>query len=249
MKRKILINPKYEYLRSFITALPDTFSQNGKIIYQSRNELRVFEKEGLSLNVKRFGIPLFFNRIIYNCFRLPKALRAYEYALKLQRLDISTPEAVGCICINHNGLLGSCYFISLQVPYTRRFYEFGISPIEGKEEIIRAFAQYTARMHEAGVYHKDYSPGNILFDINKGKPEFCVVDINRMKFGPVGIKEGCANFARLWGQQPFFRILATEYAEARHFDTAQCIQLVLHYRQKFWKHYSRRHPPEFQLDI
>lgn len=64
MKKKILINPKYEHLRSFITSLPDTFSQNGKVIYQSRNELRVFEKAGLSLNVKQFGIPLFFNRII-----------------------------------------------------------------------------------------------------------------------------------------------------------------------------------------
>ena len=60
---------------------------------------------------------------------------------------------------------------------------------------------------------------------------------------------GCANFARLWGQQPFFRILATEYAAARHFDAEVCIKWVLHYRQKFWKAYSQRHPPEFQLDL
>ena len=75
-----------------------------------------------------------------------------------------------------------------------------------------AFAEFTARLHEAGILHLDYSPGNILYDKIGEEYHFSLVDINRMHFGEVDIKKGCANFARLWGQTPFFILLGKEYA-------------------------------------
>ena len=44
--------------------------------------------------------------------------------------------------------------------------------------------------------HRDYSPGNILFDKIDGEYHFMLVDINRMSFGKISIDMGCANFAR-----------------------------------------------------
>jgi len=55
--------------------------------------------------------------------------------------------------------------------------------------------------------HRDYSPGNILFDKIDGEYHFMLVDINRMSFGKISIDMGCANFARLWGQKAFFELL------------------------------------------
>ncbi len=39
--RKIKINPKYEYLRSFIESIPDVFEEKGREIYKSRNTIKV----------------------------------------------------------------------------------------------------------------------------------------------------------------------------------------------------------------
>ncbi len=249
MAIKIIIHPAYEHLRPFISRIPETFSQEGITIYKGRNEIRVVERDGLQLNIKQFGLPLFINRIVYSYWRKPKAERAYNYALKLQEKGINTPAPVAYIRVKNWGLLDKCYFASLQVPYSRRFYEFGTPPIESKEDIIRAFAHFTAYLHTSGIYHKDYSPGNILFDIIDGKPEFCIVDINRMVFGPVNMKKGCANFARLWGQKPFFLLIAEEYANIRHFDVNMCKKLILRYRKKFWKQSMKKYTPKFELDL
>ena len=69
------------------------------------------------------------------------------------------------------------------------------------------------------------------------------------QIGEVDIKKGCANFARLWGQTPFFILLGKEYARSRGMDEEECVRLVLHYRKKFWNRYRRRHQVWFQLDI
>ena len=249
MNIQVVLRPEYEYLRPFIVALPDRFCREGEVIYKGRNEIRVMESHGMTLNVKQFGVPIFFNRVAYSFFRSPKAQRAYEYALVLGEKQIPTPEPIAYIILKKNGLQEKSYFISRQVDYSRRFYEFGTNALEGNEDIVRALARFTTNMHEAEVYHRDYSPGNILFDRVDGGVAFCVVDINRMRFGKVSVEKGCANFARLWGQQPFFRLLAGEYARCRHADPDRCVKWVFHYREKFWKRYRKRHTVMFDLDL
>lgn len=65
--RKIKINPKYEYLRSFIESIPDVFEEKGREIYKSRNTIKVMNTpEGLSINVKRYHIPHGLNQMIYS---------------------------------------------------------------------------------------------------------------------------------------------------------------------------------------
>lgn len=232
MQTTIIINPHYEHLRQFIEQLPDHFLQTGEYIHKGRNQIKKFNIDNLTVNVKRYRIPFFVNRIIYNNFRPTKAKRAYEYALRLRNLNINTPEPVAYITRTKCGILEFCYFISIQVSYPRRCYEFGDAPLQSIAPVIKALARYTAHLHDLEIYHRDYSPGNILFDEINGKWEFCIVDINRMGFGKVDIKDGCKNFARLWGNTDMFRLLAQEYAIARHFDPNECVRLVLKYRNE-----------------
>lgn len=249
MTSHITLNPLYENLRTFISELPQNFSHAGKVMYRERNEIRVVEKEGIQLNIKEFCIPVFPNRIIYHLFRPTKARRAYEYAFRLRKAGFNTPEPIAFVLTWHGGLLGKSYFVSRQVDYPRRFYEFGIEPLQGKEDIVRAFGAFTARLHNAGIFHKDYSPGNILFDLKNGHTEFCLVDINRMEFGPVSLEKGCKSFARLWGKETFFRIAAEAYAQGRHFSPEICTARILEYRHKFWSRYRRHRPVKFELDL
>ena len=220
---KIVVNPTYEHLRKFIESVPDTFEREGRIIYSGRNLIKVMEVDGIEINVKRYGIPALANRIVYSFFRTPKGKRAFEYPQMLLQKGVETPAPIAYIEERKCGLINYSYFVSMQSPYQRNFYEFGNADVERCKDLIIAFAQYTANLHQAGIMHRDYSPGNILFDRIDGEYHFMLVDINRMTFGEISVDMGCANFARLWGQKAFFEMLAKEYAKARHADEAHCV--------------------------
>ena len=239
---KIIINPAYRHLTAFVESIPQRFSTEGETIYKSRNEIKVFETNGIKINVKQYKVPIFLNRIIYTFFRKTKAYRAYAYAFRLLAQGFETPSPVACIIIKKAGLIHLSYFISIQSPFTRIMYEFGKGTLDGRTTVIRCLAHYTAKLHDAGIYHKDFSPGNILFQqTDADTTQFSIVDINRMQFCPVSIRKGCANFARLWGNDDMFHLIAREYAAARHADIDDCTRWIFFYWKRFWKKYARFH--------
>ena len=245
---KTIINPKYKELSSFINQIPETFESSGKTIYTGRNLIKVFSVNGIQINVKRYGIPFIFNRIAYRFFRSPKGLRAYQYPFILQEKGIATPESIAYLEERRWGLIRYSYYVSIQSSYTSELYNIGDLEATEITDLITSLARFTADVHAKGVYHKDYSPGNILLEKQEdGTYRFCLVDINRMRFGSVSVEQGCANFARLWGQPSTFRALATEYALQRGADVDQCIDLVMRARVKFWKRISRKRVVKYNL--
>lgn len=244
---KLLLNPEYEHLRAYMADIARHFDASNREVYRGRNVIRVCEAEGQPLYVKRYGIPALPNRLVYTFLRQPKGLRAYRYPQVLLAKGFETPVPVAYVEERRGGLIAHSYFVSLPCPYGRRFYEFGNARAADCADVLRAFARYTARLHEAGVMHLDYSPGNILFDQVDGRWHFSLVDTNRMRFGPVGVERGCRNFARLWGQPEWFRLLADEYAGARGADAADCRRWTMQARERFWRRYARRHEVAYKL--
>ena len=97
------------------------------------------------------------------------------------------------------------------------------------KEILKAIAETTARMHEKGYWHKDYSAGNILFRDDREQIEVEVIDLNRMAFGPIDRGKGCRNFERLPSSNEQLTIIAETYAQIRGFDPKICFQLMRQY--------------------
>lgn len=245
---KTIINPFYQQYESFVHSIHERFGHEGETIYQKRNTIKVFKVGDIYINVKQYQVPHLLNRIAYTWLRPPKATRAYNYGLKLLSKGVCTPEPVAVVLLYKNGLLHTAYFISIQVSFPYTLYILGKAPASDYEALIRALARYTATLHEKQVYHKDYSPGNILYEEVGGAYQFCLVDINRMRFKAVSVKEGCKNFARLWGKTDTFKLLAEEYALARKADPRQCVEWVLHYREQFWQQYAKRHTILFDYE-
>ena len=54
-------------------------------------------------------------------------------------------------------------------------------------------------------------PVTFFFEQLIEKVEVEIIDLNRMRFGNVGIEAGCKNFERLPGTHEMFAILAEEY--------------------------------------
>ncbi|MCQ2193151.1 MAG: lipopolysaccharide kinase InaA family protein [Paludibacteraceae bacterium] len=241
---KIVINPKYKHLTQFVESVPSIFPTQGESIYKARNEIKVFNVDGIAINVKAYKVPIFINRIVYSFFRETKAQRAYDYALKLLSLGVETPAPIAYIIETRGGLVARTYFISLHTPLDGNFRLFGdVSiPFETVRPLAEAFARYTAELHEKQVLHVDYSPGNILFEKKEdGSYRFSLIDINRMKFCEVDEREGCKAFARMWGIEEFFRTVARVYAEARGFDVERCTKLILDFQNEEQAYRDRKY--------
>lgn len=259
--RRILLNTKYEHLRKFVESIPSVMDTEGEYVYGGRRNLikNFTASDGTVLNVKRYKKPNFVSNIIYSSgIRKPKGLRAYTYPQILLSKNIGTPEAVAYIEDRHCGLLYYSYFISVFCPYTHLLYEMGNACPEVYEPVAKSLARFVSHMHEEGVLHQDFSPGNVLWDRREDMQNasnencqyyFCIVDINRMKFGNVSMKEGCKSFARLWGPKRFISLLVREYAVLRGFDADKAENITMTERAKFWKKYSKKREIEFNLEL
>lgn len=251
--RKVRLNPRYRHLEDYILSLPEKMDtgDGGEMIHHGRNTIMMFSApDGILLNVKRYHKPSLLNAFIYSSgIRKAKGLRAYLYPEILLAKDIETPESVAYIEERRWGIIRHSYYISIQCPYGHRLYEIGNAAPEVYEPLAEALAAMTVRMHENGVLHRDFSPGNILWDVKDGKYRFSIVDINRMYFGPVDMRMGCANFARLWGPKRFISLLVAEYARLRGFDVSECERITMERRSRFWKHYMKKRKIEFELEL
>ncbi len=238
---QVVLNPKYENLREWVNSLPEHFDRLGEVIYEDRNCIRTMDTAGLRLCVKRFHAPRGLNKLIYTCLRRPKAQRAYENALRLLGMGIATPTPVAYLLQYKNGLLAESYLVTLESELKQTMYLFRDGVTQGREDLIAAFARFAARLHNAGIRHKDFSPGNILLDKDEQGWHFELVDLNRMHFGHVSLRGGCRNLCRLWGKNDFFEIVAETYAYERGINEQQCLRWIQQARRRFWRHHAHDH--------
>jgi len=198
-------------------------------IHKARNELKILELDGIKSVVKSFKIPHFINRIVYSFFRDSKAKKSYEYALKIGSF---TPKPLAYIEFYEQNLLKQSYFISEEFKYDFTIREPLLEKdFEDREKIFRAFTLFTLELHNARIFHNDYSPGNILIKKQNGEYCFKIVDINRMNFMPLDEDLRAKNFSKLWADDDVLEIIGDEYA--KHYNVSTSFtQKLLDYNNK-----------------
>lgn len=114
--------------------------------------------------------------------------------------------------------------------------------VEGNEDKLSAFARYTAALHQAGILHLDYSPGNILIHQNDANEySFSLVDVNRMQLlSDIDCDTVCRNMCRLCISREVLTYIMTEYASLRGWDVESTVSLALRYSDQFFTHYIYR---------
>ena len=229
---KIVINPNYNQLKSFILNISNTFQTEGEIIYNERNVLKVYAIEGLEVVVKRFKKPHIINQIAYSFFRPSKAERSYEYALKLLEKGISTPTPIAYIEEKRNGLLKYSYYICISESQQSHIRKQMLG--ETNEEFLKALARFIAELHNKVVLDKDLSPGNVLFNEENGVIHFSLIDINRMRFlEKIPLKTRYENFKRISENAEVIKKLAKEYARVCGINEQETILAINKYVSRF----------------
>lgn len=179
----ITINPKYESFRPQIEAMiRGGMPVGAEIIYKGRNTLYATRLGDTTAVVKQFRRPNIVNAYVYTTLRESKAARSYLNAMRMKDLGFLTPEPIAYGETRRGLRLEQSCYISVGLEGATEMRHWEDFPFA--DTLLPAFATEIWKLHKAGVWHKDFSPGNILFtgDARTGY-RFHYVDLNRMEFG------------------------------------------------------------------
>lgn len=247
--RNQIIHHNFKELNSKLKNIVGNFSSSGVVLGEpSRNTIKLFDLNDLTLNVKSFKKPHFVNQIIYGYFRKSKAQRSYEYATILLEKNVGTPKPIAYF-ENRNifGLLDS-YYVSEHLNCDLTYRELLTNQnYEDHEGVLRAFTRFTFDLHEKGVYFLDHSPGNTLIKKNSNNYDFFLVDLNRMKFQKMEFNDRMQNFARLTPIKEMVEVMSDEYAKVSGFEYQKVFSSMWGLTEQFQEGFYRKQRLKKQL--
>jgi hypothetical protein len=208
---------------------------------QDRNSLKLFDFNGVIVNVKSFKVPNIINQIAYRFFRSGKAQRSFEYANKLTKLGIGTPQPIAYYEYKTALLFKKSYYISEHLNYDLTYRELTTDfNYPNHEEILRDFTRFTFDLHEKGINFLDHSPGNTLITKTEFGYEFALVDLNRMEFKSMNIEERIKNFAKLTTHKFMIEIMSDEYAKCTNVNNETIFSIMWDETKKFQEKFHRK---------
>ena len=199
--------------------------EKGEIIYAKRNTLRRYNH----FISKQFATPSLWRGAIYGWFCPSKAKRSFEYA---HRLDTLTPQPIAYREVRYCGVLRESWYVCQKSECKYTFNDLiHNKTFPNRELILQAIGRFTAELYLRGVFHQDYSGGNILFNEDGSKIE--IIDLNRIKFyNKMPLKKGLQLFERLNIDKEALSILGATFAQPLGLDTDFVIDYIIQHRWK-----------------
>ncbi len=233
MRTSIIINPKYDFLKDYIEEVPQRFEALTDVLYDVRNVIKTDEVGGIKLVIKSYHRIYLTNRIRYTFFHPSKAKRAFDHGIQLIQNGFLTPDPVAYIESYEYGLLSRSFFICLYTDFTLLSSHL----TDYDPELMKDLAKFTFDLHHHGIYHMDYSNGNILCKKENGHFKFSLIDNNRMKFGKFSYSRRLKNFRRLGLTETQLTEVAREYSRLEKRDEKEAVELLVRYVRR---HTQRR---------
>ena len=105
--------------------------------------------------------------------------------------------------------------------------------------LFRSLGREMARLHKAGVWMKDFSPGNVLFtcDDDGSSFSFYFVDLNRIEFDTFSPTKLDHMWERILFDREQLAIATRSYAMELGLDPDKVLQSAL----RRWQDYVKRH--------
>jgi len=237
---KYKLHPNFTEFKDELFNIKKVFAKDNEIIHQARNVLKVIPLHGIDTVIKAFRIPNAVNQFAYAYVRKSKAYKSYFNALKLEELGVNTPSPIGFIEFYRNGFFKESFFIAKKFNYDLTMADIRDNPPVDKLPILTAFTKFSYEIHQKGVWHIDYSGGNILINREENTYTFSLVDINRMEFKTIEGYDGLENFNKFWFNEEDLTFIAKTYANLANLDEDKAINEIILQDKQLKEHVLRR---------
>lgn len=242
---RIQVTEPYKPYQSQVTELPEKIICGGETLNIGRNltkKISISNANGKSIDVvvKSFAIPNRIRGYIDTKFRQSKALRSKNNAERLLEMGVQTPDPIACIEKLKFHCLHQSFYISRYWDHNYDLGSFlyrGVSSGANTQVLLYEISRFTAKQHELGIKHLDYNPGNILTRSNGDSFEFCLVDLNRLRFTNLSREDRITGLVRLSTSAEYMKTIGSHYAVFSRTDPVEFCRLLKEKHTQFW---SRR---------
>ena len=136
---------------------------------------------------------MFFKQYLYrspidflkHIFRPSRAKRAAAAAVMLAQHGLSTPEVVAIGQLKIAGLAIKTFVITRSIENAKDLYacldDVIQGPVSQRHKFLTDLGTTIGTMHNAGIFHGDLRPGNVMARIQEGKWKFYFLDNERTK--------------------------------------------------------------------
>jgi tRNA A-37 threonylcarbamoyl transferase component Bud32 len=221
------INPAFAEIAEYILNIDSGFSAVKSIIENRRNDIRIDNVKEFCLVIKSFKGMYWPNRVAYSFVRKSKARRSFETSMRLESMGFRVSIPVAYVDYYKFGILQSSYFISLHVQHED--FQGSLYRYTSSHQIGKLFAGFAFQLHAAGVYHTDFSKGNVLCMREGDRIYFALVDLNRVRFQCANYRSGLKTLSKLGITQHHFEeilMIYTQLWSESFSDALQTIQAV-----------------------
>ncbi|HPD61559.1 MAG TPA: lipopolysaccharide kinase InaA family protein [Thermodesulfobacteriota bacterium] len=173
-----LLNP--ETLAGFNPLKEET---NTRLILKGR-----WDNSSEPLVIKIFKRPYFFDQVKY-LFRPPRSRKEWQIAQKLSAMGIATPLPVAYVALRSWRFLRKDIIVFREISDGEPLIHWTESniikkaiPFTERKEVIRTLGHFVRRIHDQGIFSKDFHQGNILVKTEPAKPPlFYLVDLHSIQ--------------------------------------------------------------------
>ena len=241
MNKLSSINDKYFSFQEKINLFVKNFNQEGELIKDSRNTVKVFKIDDLQINIKRFKRPNFINRLVYSFFRSTKACRSFLYANKLLDYDILTPDPIAYFENSKCFIINDSFYVCKNIDYDFDMkHVFENKQLESRDKLIKKFVLFTHKLHENGVIFLDHSTSNTIIKKVDGDYKLFLIDLNRMKFKKMTFEDRLKNFKRLNLSDDSIKKVSHFYSEIVNVNKDLIFEKIKKYSYNFQLNRNKR---------
>ena len=241
---RIFVNEKYKSYYHQITELPENLVENGETIYVRRNltkKISITNTRGetIEVAVKAYSIPNRIRGLIYGNFKTPRARSSMIKANLLLEKGFLTPNPIACIVFLKLNCLHKSYYISQfwdnNFDLESILYEKnGVREWNHHYLLLEKLARFSAKLHNKGILHLDYTPSNILVRSTGTNFDFALVDFDQLKFRNPTNKDRIKGLVRLTSSLEIMRFIGYHYANFLSIDPNEFCQILEARHQRIW---------------
>ena len=141
-----------------------------------------------TLVIKIFKRPNFFDQVKY-LFWPPRSRKEWQIGKKLSLLDISSPSLIAYIALRRWCFLTKDIIIFQEISDAEPLINWVESniiqkpfPFLERQEVIRTLGRFVRRIHDQGIFSKDFHQGNILITTEPMTPPlFYLIDLHAIR--------------------------------------------------------------------